>query len=161
MKNLPKGCPDSEHAKHKGLCEGIRMVGKAFKLAWYEHEKRVEIAKKALSISQHLPDAYCLLAEHEANTVEEAEKRYQQAVDSGYFLARDVLEKKHDDLLLISRPLARALHGLALCQFKLGKLSKSFSTASDYCKYFGRGQKQTFAGFLLFGIAYFHCVERG
>ncbi len=86
--------------------------------------KRITLAKKALKISPDCADAYVLLAEEEAGSVEEAYKLYEQGVAAGErALGPEAFTKYlgHFWGVTETRPYMRARLGLAELTWMLGK----------------------------------------
>ena len=84
--------------------------------------KRVQLAKKALKVSPDCADAYVLLAEEDAGSLEEARKLYQKGVEAGErALGRETFEEEagHFWGILETRPYMRARQGLAVCLWEL------------------------------------------
>jgi tetratricopeptide (TPR) repeat protein len=85
--------------------------------AWgAEDDERVKLAREALAISPDCADAYVLLAEETAETVEEAKELYQKGVRAGErALGKEFFEENagHFWGILETRPYMRALAGLA------------------------------------------------
>jgi len=59
-------------------------------VSWTRISQEVRMARRALSISPNCADAYNLLAEEEAKTVEEAKELYQKAISA----AEKTIQKK-------------------------------------------------------------------
>ena len=78
--------------------------------------KRIALAHEALSISPNCADAYVLLAEEEADTIQRALEYYQQGVMAGErALGKAFFEENAGDFwaILETRPYMRARQGLA------------------------------------------------
>ena len=78
--------------------------------------KRIALAHEALSISPNCADAYVLLAEEEADTIQRALEYYQQGVAAGErALGREFFAENAGDFwaILETRPYMRARAGLA------------------------------------------------
>lgn len=93
--------------------------------AWREDlpDKRVELARKALELTPNCADAYVLLAEDEAQSLEEAYAYYQQGTSAGeQFLGADFFEEHRGDFWALpeTRPYMRARQGLAYCLEEMG-----------------------------------------
>ena len=94
--------------------------------AWEtESEKeRIKMAKEALSVSSDCADAYNLLAEEKAGTLEEAKELYEKAIEAGErALGKKSFkeDKGHFWGILKTRPYMRARAGLAECLWELGE----------------------------------------
>src|SRR5215211_407088 len=86
--------------------------------------KRVQLAKKALKVSPDCADAYVLLAEEDAGSLEEARELYQKGVEAGErALGRETFEEEAGYFwgILETRPYMRARQGLAFCLWELGE----------------------------------------
>lgn len=85
--------------------------------AWETRSKkqRIRLAKKALSISEDCVDAYVLLAEEEAKTVQAAHLHYSTGVMAGERILADEFEEMvgHFWGIVETRPYMRARAGLA------------------------------------------------
>lgn len=100
--------------------------------AWNEsnRSRRVELAHRALEISPDCADAYVLLAEETAGTLEEAKELYEKGVKAGErALGRDFMEEMTGNFwgLIETRPYMRARHGLADVLWTLGKRGEAIS----------------------------------
>jgi len=105
-------------------------------------KERIKLAKEALSISPDCADAYNLLAEEEAQALEEAKKLYQKGVASG---RRALGEKMFQEILedgeeghfwgyTPSRPYMRSRAGLMECLWGLGKHDEAIEHAMEMLK---------------------------
>lgn len=97
-------------------------------------KKRIELAHKALSISEDCADAYVLLAQEEAKTLEEQAQRYEEAVRAGErALGPEAFEEDagHFWGLLETRPYMRARAGLAQCLWELGERPEAIAHVRD------------------------------
>jgi tetratricopeptide (TPR) repeat protein len=86
--------------------------------------KRIQLARRALKISGDCADAYVLLAEEEAGSLEEARDLYQKGVEAGErALGRETFEEDAGYFwgILETRPYMRARQGLAFCLWELGE----------------------------------------
>src|SRR5215213_7787165 len=84
---------------------------------------RIALARKALGISPLCADAYVLLAEEAARTVEEARDFYAKGVEAGELALGSEGFKEYEGEFwgfLETRPYMRARVGLALTLLKLG-----------------------------------------
>lgn len=98
----------------------------------FEHaskKKRISMAKEALIICADCADAYVLLAEDEANNVEEAIDLYRLGVAAGERALGDRLTcpQTHFWSELDTRPYMRALDGLACSLYEDGQLKEAIS----------------------------------
>jgi tetratricopeptide (TPR) repeat protein len=98
--------------------------------AWEERNpaKRIALARKALKLSEACTDAYVLLAEEEASTVQEALEYYQAGVEAAkQVLDTDYFEENagHFWGLLETRPYMRAMEGMASCLWQLGRKAEA------------------------------------
>jgi len=130
------GSIDEANAFLEGmLCSGEPIessprtpLGKAQDLmyeAWDSSgRRRVELARKALEISEDCADAYVLLAEETARSLEEAKSLYEKGVMAGErALGRQMSQDNvgHFWGILETRPYMRAQAGLAQSLWMLGK----------------------------------------
>ena len=86
--------------------------------------KRVQLAKKALKVSPDCADAYVLLAEESAKSLQEAKDLYEKGVQAGErALGEEAFEEEagHFWGILETRPYMRAREGLAACLWELGE----------------------------------------
>jgi tetratricopeptide (TPR) repeat protein len=86
--------------------------------------KRIQLARRALKTSGDCADAYVLLAEEDAGSLEEARELYQKGVEAGErALGRETFEEDAGYFwgLLETRPYMRARQGLAFCLWELGE----------------------------------------
>src|SRR3954471_11215905 len=95
--------------------------------AWDEKNarRRIDLARKALSISADCADAYVLLAEETASSVPEAMELYEKGVRAGESALGEKTfneDAGHFWGLLETRPYMRARAGLASCLREAGKL---------------------------------------
>jgi tetratricopeptide (TPR) repeat protein len=93
-----------------------------------DRKERIKLAYKALSISSDCADAYVILAEEEAKTVEQAKEFYQKGVEAG---KRALGKEKFKDYkghfwgIIATRPYMRARAGLAQCLWELGQYDEA------------------------------------
>lgn len=99
-------------------------------------KKRVELAKKALSIHEDCAEAYILLAEETANTDEEARDLFARAVTAAertlgpkYFADKEYVG--HFWGMIETRPYMRAREGLSLVLWELGQHDEAISHCQD------------------------------
>ncbi len=96
--------------------------------------RRVELARRALKISEDCADAYVLLAEETARSLEEARDLYEQGVKAGEraigprMFAEDA---GHFWGILETRPYMRARLGLAQCLWSLGERRQAIEHYTD------------------------------
>jgi tetratricopeptide (TPR) repeat protein len=86
--------------------------------------KRIQLARRALKTSRDCADAYVLLAEEEAGSLEEARELYRKGVEAGErALGREAFEEEAGYFwgILETRPYMRARQGLAFCLWELGE----------------------------------------
>src|SRR5215203_2319581 len=86
--------------------------------------KRIQLARRALKTSGDCADAYVLLAEEDAGSLEEARELYQKGVEAGErALGRETFEEEAGYFwgILETRPYMRARQGLAFCLWELGE----------------------------------------
>ncbi len=103
--------------------------------AWEaEGERRVELARKALQISPDCADAYVLLADETAETIEEAIELYEQGVRAGErALGPEMFEQAVGEFwgILETRPYMRARAGLAELLWLFGERRKAIAHLQD------------------------------
>jgi len=100
--------------------------------AWEEEnrKKRIRLAEKALKISKDCADAYVILAEEKARTLEEAKKLYEEAVKAGRRALGEKTfkeDKGHFWGVIKTRPFMRAMDGLASCLWEKGNFNMAAS----------------------------------
>src|SRR6185369_16919953 len=98
---------------------------------------RIALARKALGISPLCADAYVLLAEEAARSVEEARDYYTKGVEAGELaLGPHGFEEYagHFWGFLETRPYMRARAGLASALLKLGDIDSAIGHFSDMLK---------------------------
>ena len=86
--------------------------------------KGIQLARRALKTSGDCADAYVLLAEEDAGSLEEARELYQKGVEAGErALGRETFEEEAGYFwgILETRPYMRARQGLAFCLWELGE----------------------------------------
>ncbi len=86
--------------------------------------KRIQLAKRALKISGECADAYVVLAEEDAGSLEEAKELYRKGVEAGErALGVETFEEEAGRFwgILETRPYMRARQGLAACLWELGE----------------------------------------
>jgi tetratricopeptide (TPR) repeat protein len=117
--------------------------------------KRVQLAKKALKVSPDCADAYVLLAEEDAGSLEEARELYQKGVEAGErALGRETFEEEAGYFwgILETRPYMRARQGLAVCLWELGEREEAIEHYREML-YLNPGDNQgiryELAGYLL------------
>lgn len=98
--------------------------------AWEEARsaKRVEMARKALEISPDCADAYVILAEETAHTLEEACELYEQGVKAGERALGPEMFKKGVGRfweILETRPYMRARERLAMSLWEIGRAGEA------------------------------------
>jgi len=96
-------------------------------------KRRVELARRALDISRDCADAYVLLAEKTARTLNEAKDLYEQGVRAGERALGSQFEEYvgHFWGIMETRPYMRARAGLAQCLWTLGKRQRSIEHYTD------------------------------
>lgn len=95
--------------------------------------KRIRLARQALDISPDCADAHMLLAEEQAQNLEDSIERFQQAVEAGRCAIGDDFECNAGYFwgLLETRPYMRARWALALAQWEFGERSVAIAHAQD------------------------------
>jgi len=107
--------------------------------AWETEDtkERIRLAKKALSIFPDCSDAYNLLAEEDAKTIEEAKEYYEKGVQAGRrFLGEEMFEEDYGHFwgYVPSRPYMRSRVGLMECLWKLGNHDEATDHAYEMLK---------------------------
>ncbi len=93
-------------------------------------KRRAELARQALAISSDCADAYVLLAEETAHSLEEAKDLYEQGVKAGErALGPEAFKEDvgHFWGILETRPYMRARAGLAQCLWLLGEKQQAIA----------------------------------
>lgn len=122
-----------------GGAKADRKLEKAKRLmyrAWEEENptKRITLANQALDITPDCTDAYVLLAEEQAETVEEAYDLFQKGLQAGErTLGEAFFEENEGDFwgLLETRPYMRARQGLADCLTMMGREQEALEHYRD------------------------------
>jgi len=118
---IPQWTPKTPLEQAQNLIfEALETVGK----------KRLELAEQALKISPECADAYVLLAEEKAQSLEEALSMYEAGVKAGErALGKKVFEEEagHFWGMVETRPYMRARAGLARCLWLMGKREEAVS----------------------------------
>ncbi len=101
-----------------------------------KRKKRIELAQKALSIFPDCADAYNLLAEDEAKTLEDAKTLYQEGMERG----RKALGKNFKEMeghfwgITNTRPYMRSCLGLMRCCWASKEYEKAIDLAKEMLK---------------------------
>jgi tetratricopeptide (TPR) repeat protein len=119
-----------------GLEGQARRAQEVMYQAWDESNPalRISLAHKALKISPDCADAYVLLAEEEADTVQRALELYQKGVIAGRrALGEDYFEENVGYFwgLLETRPYMRAMQGKASCLWQMGRRQEAIDIYSE------------------------------
>jgi tetratricopeptide (TPR) repeat protein len=96
-------------------------------------KRRLDLARKALTISADCADAYVLLAESTTD-IQEARRLYEQGVQAGErALGAEVFDETAGEFwgLIETRPYMRARHGLAEVQWRLGEREAAIAHARE------------------------------
>jgi tetratricopeptide (TPR) repeat protein len=104
--------------------------------AWDEKNaaRRLRLAHQALKESENCADAYVLLAEEEADTLEQAFKYYQEGVAAGERALGKKFFKENAGVfwgLLETRPYMRALAGKANCLWRLERQDEAIKAYQE------------------------------
>ncbi|SMB98243.1 ST7 protein [Thermanaeromonas toyohensis ToBE] len=104
--------------------------------AWEMEDKksRIRLAEQALELWPDCADAYVILAEDKAKSLEEAKEFYERGVRAGErSLGPETFEKQagHFWGIIKTRPYMRARAGLARCLWKLGQRSEAIDHLQD------------------------------
>lgn len=97
-------------------------------------KERLNLVNQALKVSPDCADAYVLLAEEKAQSVEEALSLYAAGVEAGErALGEEVFQKEvgHFWGMIETRPYMRAREGLAQCLWELGKHKEAMEHYRD------------------------------
>jgi len=91
-----------------------------------QQKKRIKLAKEALKISRDCADAYVLLAEEDADTVDESLRLYREGMAAGKRALGEEFFNDPENIghfwgFLDTRPFMRALFGYAMCLIEDGK----------------------------------------
>lgn len=129
--------------------------------AWDTDDKkrRLELAHEAISVSPDCADAYVLLAEEEAKTIEEAKDLYLRGVEAGKrALGEEIFEEDcgHFWGMLETRPYMRARAGLVQCLWETGR----YDEAVEHCFEMLRLNKNDNQGMRHLLAAYLADMER-
>jgi len=113
-------------------------LDRAQDLCWdaYEAEgkTRAKLARQALAICEDCADAYVILAEETAETIEQERDLYQKGVEAGVRALGSEFLESHQGALwleLRARPYMRARYGLALCLWELGEREAAVEHLQD------------------------------
>jgi tetratricopeptide (TPR) repeat protein len=101
------------------------------------NRERIKLARKALTVSPDCADAYNLLAEEEARTLDEAKELYQKGVEAGErALGKKVFKeyKGHFWGYFPSRPYMRSREGLMRCLWESGEHVEAIGHAKEMLK---------------------------
>lgn len=97
-------------------------------------KERIRLAKKALSVSPDCADAYNLLAEEAATTIQEAKDYYSKGIEAGRrFLGEEIFKEDYGHFwgYVPSRPYMRSKAGLMECLWELGKHDEAIGHAHE------------------------------
>ncbi len=116
-----------------GMCDECRAVNEAQEImyeAWEERQpkKRLALAKEALEVSPDCVDAYVLLAQESAKSIEEVIDLYRKGVEAGErALGKEMFEEEAGDFwwILETRPYMRARAGLAQSLWVAGRFEEA------------------------------------
>jgi len=128
-KRIPKASPKS----------AVQFAQDIMYEAWEaeNRKERIKLAKEALAISLDCADAYNLLAEEEAETLEEAKELYQKGVDAGRRALGEKIFKEdggHFWGYTSTRPYMRARAGFMECLWELGEHDEAIVHAKEMLK---------------------------
>jgi tetratricopeptide (TPR) repeat protein len=127
QKLMASGEPISSAAPRTPLEKAQELMYEAWEATG---KRRVKLANKALVISEDCADAYVLLAEETAETLEEARGLYAAGVKAGErALGEELFEEAagHFWGILETRPYMRARAGLAGCLWQLGQRQEAIT----------------------------------
>jgi tetratricopeptide (TPR) repeat protein len=119
-----------------GMDSSLKKAQDLMYKAWEElnQAKRLALAHKALKESEDCADAYVLLAEEEADSLEQAFDYFQKGVVAGeHALGREFFKENTGDFwsLLETRPYMRALEGKARCLWRLKRKDDALKTYQE------------------------------
>jgi len=119
---MATGEPIPAAAPRTPLEEAQELMYEAFEAS--SGKQRIKLAKKALTISEDCADAYVLLAEESAGSLEEARDLYTAGVEAGKrALGKGMFAEAEGHFwgVVETRPYMRARAGLANCLWQLGQ----------------------------------------
>lgn len=99
-----------------------------------EGEERIKLARQALAICPDCADAYVLLAEETAQSLQEAAALYEQGVRAGErALGQEIFKEEagHFWSIISTRPYMRARAGLAQCLWMMGERTQAIEHFED------------------------------
>lgn len=104
--------------------------------AWEEEDKKkkIKLAEEALAISRDCADAYNLLAEEEAETLEEVSEYYRKGMEAGRrALGEETFQEYYGHLwgFMPARPYMRARSGYMQCLWAAGAYEEAISQARE------------------------------
>ncbi|MBP7796846.1 MAG: hypothetical protein KA059_08750 [Elusimicrobiales bacterium] len=102
-----------------------------------DRKERIKLAKKALSISKDCVDAYIILAQEYAESIEEKIEFYQKGVEAGERSLGEEMFKNNTGYfwgIIETRPYMRAKLGLAQCLWLSGRYDESLSNYYNILK---------------------------
>ncbi|MEJ2708201.1 MAG: hypothetical protein P8074_11355, partial [Anaerolineales bacterium] len=119
-----------------GVSPKVQKAQELMYQAWDESNpaQRIALARQALKVSADCADAYVLLAEEQADTLERALSYYQEGVAAGRrALGQTFFEENagHFWGLLETRPFMRAMEGLANCLWRIGRKEEALQTYDE------------------------------
>jgi len=100
-------------------------------------EERLKLTKEALSVSPDCADAYNLLAEEDAKTLEEAMKLYQKGMEAGRRALGEKIFKENNGHFwgyTPSRPYMRSRFGFMECLWVSGEYDEALGHAREILK---------------------------
>ncbi len=132
QKLMEDGIPKIDHSKLTNEAKAQDLIY----AAWEKNSKadRVKTAKEALKIDPNCVDAYVLLAEDDASSVEEKEALYIKALEKGKkTLGREFFKENMGSFWLVTetRPFMRAQIGLALLLWEHGRLEEAANVLKE------------------------------
>ena len=128
-KKIPKALPEN----------AVQFAQDIMYEAWEAETRKegIKLAKEALSISPDCADAYNLLAEEKAETLNEAKDLYQKGVDAGRRALGEKIFKENGGHFwgyTPTRPYMRARAGLMECLWELGEHDEAIVHAKGMLK---------------------------
>jgi tetratricopeptide (TPR) repeat protein len=119
-----------------GLAKQVAEAQEVMYRAWEESNpaRRIKLAHDALKISPDCADAYVLLAEEEADTIQRALELYQKGVSAGRRTLGEGYFKENAGYfwgLLETRPYMRAMEGKASCLWQMGRRQEALEIYNE------------------------------
>ena len=135
MKKMMKGNAPSRKSNKEAAHQAQELIYDA----WEESRKtvRIRLAQKAISIYPDCADAYNLLAEDVAKSLEEAREYYENGMAAGRRALGEKIFKEdsgHFWGMIETRPYMRSRAGLMQCLWDLGQFDDAIAQAKEMLK---------------------------